>query len=410
MSGSFSAAIVTVGTEITAGLRLDTNTRDIAEALLRAGYVTRETVSLPDDVDLVAAALERLIGAYALVVVTGGLGPTHDDITREAASRALSRSLHEDPRVRMTLAPWVERHTSEDARAQVLTQALILDGARVLPATVGTAPGQVVETEAGHRLVLLPGPPFEMRPMLDLLLAEETAESAVPLELGCTGLPESEVQLAAQRALEGMSGVELTILASPADVRVVLLDAGAGADGLARAGAAVRDELGAACYSDDGRTLAQIVVESAASAGVRLATAESCTGGMVAAALTSVAGSSAVFLGGVVAYANEVKIAELDVPPGLLAQFGAVSEETARAMAEGARSRLGADIAVAVTGIAGPDGGTADKPVGTVWFAVADESGSRAILKKLVGDRAGIRTRATMSALDLFRTTIARRT
>lgn len=406
MSEVYSSAILTVGTEITAGLRLDTNTRDIASALLRAGFVTAETVSLPDDVSLVADAISRLVAAYPLVVVTGGLGPTHDDITREAASRALSRPLHEDTSVAATLEPWVSRHTRPEAQAQVLTQALVLDGARVLPATVGTAPGQVVPTDSGGRLVLLPGPPFEMRPMLDAFLAEESGALASPVELACTGMPESDAQIAAQRVLDRFPGVGLTILASPGDVHVVLFDQGAGAALLAEAAEAVAVELGDACYSRDGRTMAQVVLDAAIQKGVLVATAESCTGGLVSAALTAVPGSSAAFVGGVIAYANEVKIAELDVPPGLLAQYGAVSEETARAMAEGARARLGADLAVSVTGIAGPDGGTADKPVGTVWFGIAHAEGSFAVSKRIAGDRAGVRTRATMAALDLLRLTI----
>lgn len=403
-----TAAIVTAGTEITSGLRLDTNTREIALALLGKGYETRETVSVPDDVTRVASVLSRLVAAYELVVVTGGLGPTHDDITREAASQALGRAMHEDPSIVAALQRWIGRHEDPRAQSQVLSQAQVIDGATVLPATVGTAPGLVIPTDEGGRLVLLPGPPTEMRPMLDDLLADEHAHLAPPVEIACVGIPESDAQVAAQRVLVDHPGVQLALLASPGDVHVVLMDGGAGESGLRAASRAVRAELAAHCYSDDGSTLSEVVVRAALAAGITIATAESCTGGLVGASLTSVPGSSGAYLGGVVAYANEVKIAELDVPPGLLAQFGAVSEQAACAMAEGARSRFAADVAVATTGIAGPDGGTNDKPVGTVWFAIADETGTRATLKNIAGDRMGIRARATTSALDLLRTTIER--
>jgi len=403
-----TAAIVTVGTEITSGLRLDTNTREIALALLGRGYETRETVSVPDDVALVASEFERLVAAYELIVVTGGLGPTHDDITRQAASQALGRAMYEDASVVAALQRWVGRHQDPDARAQVLSQAQVIEGATLLPATVGTAPGLDIPTEGGSRLILLPGPPSEMRPMLDDLLVKEHAHLALPVEIACVGIPESDAQITAQRVLTEHPGVKLALLASPGDVHVVLMDGGAGERGLAAAAQAVGAELGAHCYSDDGSTLAEVVVRLARSAGVTVATAESCTGGLVGAALTSVPGASETYLGGVIAYSNEVKIAELDVPPGLLAQYGAVSEQTARAMAEGVLARFGAGVAVATTGIAGPDGGTNDKPVGTVWFAIADETGSRATLKNIAGDRAGVRARATTVALDLLRATIER--
>jgi len=404
-----SSAIVTVGTEITSGLRLDTNTREIARALLGRGYETRETVSVPDDVEGVASELSRLVAAYELVIVTGGLGPTHDDITREAASQALGRPLHEDPLIAASLTRWLSRHRDPAACAQVLSQAQVIEGARVIAATTGTAPGQVIPTAQGGRLVLLPGPPSEMRPMLDVLLAEEHSHLAQPIELACVGMAESDAQLAAQRVLESHPDVKLALLASPGDVHVVLMDAGAGESGLVDAARAVRHALGTNCYSDDGSTMAEVVVRASMSAGLTVATAESCTGGLVGAELTSVPGSSAVYVGGVIAYADEIKMRELDVPAGLLAQYGAVSEETARAMAEGARTRLGADIALATTGIAGPGGGSDDKPVGTVWFAIADDAGSHATMKHIAGDRAGIRTRATIFALDLLRATIKER-
>ena len=357
-----SAAIVTVGSELTEGLRVDTNTAEIARDLQRYGFRVAEALSVGDDVARIASALRRLGGEHDLVVVTGGLGPTHDDVTTEAAAMALGLGVAPDPSLVAFLTPFVARHSDPDAAEQVLSQALVLSGAEVLAPTSGTAAGQVVATSGGA-LVLLPGPPREMRPMLTAWLARSSAVRAAPIDIGVTGMPESDVQLAAQRALAGRDGVALAVLARPGDVRVLLFDEGAGECGLAGAADAVAAQIGDACYSTGGETLAETVVRLSEAAGVTVAVAESCTGGLVAAAITDVAGASSVLLGGVVAYANSAKTDMLSVPPGLLAQYGSVSEQTACAMAEGAREHLGADIAVATTGIAGPGGATPDKPV-----------------------------------------------
>lgn len=397
-----TAAILTVGTEITSGLRLDTNTRELAGAALRAGYDTRETLSLPDDRDLVAAAIRRLIVAHDLVLVTGGLGPTHDDISRLAASDALGVPLLQDERLEALLGPWASRQSSDDARAQVLTQALVLEGAAVIDPTTGTAPGQIYTDASGHRLVLLPGPPHEMRAMLPAALPPRPGV-ALPRELSVVGMSESDAQLTAQAVLGDRPGITLALLAAPGDVHVVLLDEGAGDEALDRAALEIAAALGDRCVDVRGMTLPEAVVALARESGATIATAESCTGGSVGAAITSVPGSSAVYLGGVVAYSNETKIAVLNVSAGLFAQYGAVSEQTARAMAEEVRALLGADLGVSTTGIAGPDGGSDEKPVGTVWVGIATASGSHAELRVLPGDRAGIRARATVVALDMLR-------
>ncbi len=398
-----SAAIVTVGSELTEGLRVDTNTAQVARELQRHGFRVAEALSVGDDVGQLASALRRLTGVHSLVVTTGGLGPTHDDVTRDAAAEALGIELVVDPGLVAFLRPFLARHSEPGAADQVLTQALVVPGAQVLAPENGTAAGQVITTPAGV-LVLLPGPPREMRPMLAAWLAEYPATRADSVELGVTGQPESDVQLAAQRALAGARGVGLTVLATPGDLRVLLLDEGAGEVGLARAGQAVCTEIGDACYSTTGKTLAETLIHAASAAGLTIATAESCTGGMVCAAITDVPGASSVLLGGVVAYSNAAKIDLLSVPSGLLAQYGAVSEETARAMAEGARRRFGADIAVSTTGVAGPGGGTLDKPVGLVWFAIATSEGTQATMRSMTGaGRYAVRSRATAVALDLLR-------
>jgi nicotinamide-nucleotide amidase len=388
---------------LTEGLRVDTNTAEIARDLQRYGFRVAEAVTFGDDTETLAAALVRLTGSYDLVVTTGGLGPTHDDVTRDAVAAALRLELRPDDSLTAFLTPFLARHADPGAASQVLTQALVLEGADILHPTTGTAAGQVVATAVGA-LVLLPGPPREMRPMLSSWLAGLEPTRAEAIDLGVTGLPESDVQLAAQRALEGMSGVGLTVLARPGDVRVLLFDEGAGDAGLTLARDAVAREIGDACYSTSGESLAERVVKACDVARVTIATAESCTGGMVASAITDVPGASAVFVGSVVAYANSSKTDLLSVSTDTLDQYGAVSELTARAMAEGARARFGADIAVSTTGVAGPGGGTVDKPIGLVWLAVATAQGTRSSeLRMGSADRPAIRSRATARALDLLR-------
>lgn len=403
------AAIVTVGSELVEGLRVDTNTAEVAREVARRGFEIIEAVSIADDVRRLAHTLRRLMGETELVIVTGGLGPTHDDITRDAASLATGAGLGIDAALVEFLKPVVERHADPKARESVFTQALVLEGADVLFPTTGTAAGQLL-ARAGGTLVLLPGPPAEMRPMLRSALARYEETRAGPIEIGVSGMPESDVQQAAQRVLSGYSGIELAVLARPGDVHAVLFDEGAGEATLARAAASICDELGPACYSTNGSTLAEVVIGEAVQHRVTLAAAESCTGGMVAAALTDVAGSSAAFLGSAVTYSNAAKTSLLGVAPRTIETFGAVSEETAREMAEGARTVFAADVAVAVTGIAGPTGGSAEKPVGLVWFAVATSEGVYATERRGLGSaRTAVRARATSIALQLLRREVARR-
>ncbi len=402
MSGYRTAAIVTVGTELVRGLAVDTNTAEIAHVVSGAGIDVGETVSVPDDLAVLTGALRRCTASYDLVVVTGGLGPTHDDVTREAAAEALGLTVARDAALKETLRASAARHTDERAAAQVFNQADVIAGATVLPAVCGTAPGQVVPTLRGS-LVLLPGPPREMRPILHRLAASWRSVGVEPRVLRCTGLSESDLQMAAQDVLGDRTDIELTVLAKPGDVRVVLFDRGAGAAALDETAAAVAAIVGEPCYSVDGSSLAEVVLSRAHAAGLTLATAESCTGGLVGAALTDVPGSSSAYLGGVVSYSDEAKVTLLGVDPGLISACGAVSDAVAMAMAAGARDALGADYAVSVTGVAGPGGGSPDKPVGTVWFAVAGPDGVRAQIRRFSGDRDSVRERSTTTALDLLR-------
>lgn len=397
-----TAAVVTVGTELTTGHRLDTNGAEVALALVNAGYSVREMVSVPDDLDAIVMALAELLSRRALVIVTGGLGPTHDDVTREAAALVVGRGLTRDPAIEAALSARISLHRDPASAISLLHQADVIDDARVLPATTGTAPGQVVEY-AGHTLVILPGPPHEMRPMLHEVLRGRVA-SAPPVTLKCVGITESDAGHAVLPLLTSYPTVELTLLGGPGEVDAILVSTTGDDVQLTAAAHAARTALGDACYSADGSSLAATVIRLAAESGASLATAESCTGGLVAAALTDVPGSSQVFRGSVVAYANETKSAALGVDPALIEAHGAVSEAVAIAMARGALAIPGATRAVATTGIAGPGGGTPDKPLGTVWFAVAHAGGGTSTeIHRYGGDRAMVRHRARTTALDLLR-------
>lgn len=401
---SRSAAIVTVGSELTLGLRIDTNTAEVARALTPRGFKVAEAVSVSDDVGLLIGLLRRLTAAYELVIVTGGLGPTHDDITRQAASEALGVQLVRDARLERLLGPTIARYAVPDAGARVLVQADVLPGAEVIDPTTGTAPGLIIPTAAGC-LVLLPGPPSEMRPMLSTCLSRYPVAQVEPREIGVAQATESDAQAIVDGALGDRAGIGFTILARPGDVRVILTDEGAGETRLDEAVSTAAAALGDRCYSVDGSTLSSVVIREACSCGLTIASAESCTGGMVSAALTDVAGSSAVFLGGVVSYSDDAKQGLLGVPKDALEQYGAVSEQVAIAMAEGARDRFGSAVSVSITGIAGPGGGSPEKPVGTVWFALAGrERPTVSFVRRFHGtSRQSIRDRATSTALDTLR-------
>jgi len=412
-----TASIVTVGTELVQGLRVDTNTAEIASALAARDIRVIEAVSVADDAAVLADELARLVARRDLVITTGGLGPTHDDITREAASRALGTQLAEDARLVRLLEPIQRRHSDPQARARVLSQAQVLPGAEVIDFTTGTAPGLVVAVPGAATLALLPGPPSEMRPMLADLLGRYPFAGEEPRHLGVVGMTESDAQAAVERAIQQIEGVGFTILARPGDVRIVLTDLGAGAAGLERAAGLARDALGERCYATDQSTLAQVVVREAALRGATIALAESCTGGMVAAALTDVPGSSNVFLGGIVAYSDRVKKSLLGVPEGVLERHGAVSAQCVEAMAAGAYEAFdGPDVVVSVSGIAGPEGGSEAKPVGTVWFGVhcdtargvsgtAERTHRGARFRRDLGSKSRelVRARATSVALDCLR-------
>ncbi len=405
------AAIVAVGSELLSTDRLDTNSLRITERLERRGVALVAKSVIGDDEPALEAELRLRLSECELVVVTGGLGPTADDVTREAAAAALGSRLVEDPEV------WraIERRFASFGRVPTPNnrkQAEVLEGAIVLENRRGTAPGQRVESGAAT-LFLFPGVPHELEALLERelepWLAAHAGEIAIETVTLKTALrPESEVDRALAPAYEEFGRTPITVLASPGEVKIRLSASGPAAERQTRLGAMrarVAALLGDSVYAEGAQASLEATVGALlAERRLTLATAESCTGGMVAERLTRIPGSSAWFPGGLVAYANDVKALGLDVPAGLMVAHGAVSEPVVRAMAEGARRRFGADLAVAVSGIAGPGGGSAEKPVGTVHLAVAGPGEATAHrLIRFPGDRERVRVFAATAALELVR-------
>jgi nicotinamide-nucleotide amidase len=408
------ALIVVTGSELVRGERTDLNGPFLAREALRLGLEPARIAIVGDAPEELEEALRAGLAADACFV-SGGLGPTHDDRTVEMVAQALGVGLHVDA----TLEAQIEevsraaavrlRRDYADFAPGVTKQATIPDGAISL-GLAGTAPGLVIGHGDGQVVVVLPGPPSELQRLWPRALESEPfapvlARGRPPGRrvMRLFGVSESAVARALAEAGGDGGGVEVTICARDFEIHV---------DVVVEPGAEFRaDELEAAflpsieqwLYSREEEPIEAHVLGLCRGRGWTLGTAESCTGGLVAARLTGIPGSSDVFRGGVVAYGNEVKEGELDVPAALLAEHGAVSPEVAAAMAQGARARLGVDVAVSVTGIAGPDGGTEEKPVGLVYLHAEGPAGGIGREFSFPGDRASIRARSVVGALHLVR-------
>jgi nicotinamide-nucleotide amidase len=398
--------VINTGTELLLGMVTNTHLGFLAQGLFGLGLRVERQVAVPDG-SAIVVALEEAMGRAELVVVTGGLGPTSDDVTREAVAEAFGLELVFHPEILEGIAVKFAARKflmNELQRAQ----AMVPRGGVVLENAFGTAPGLVVRNEKTVA-VLLPGPPSELRPMwerqaLPWLRAHFAGRLPAMQEvtLRLLGIGETRVQLEVEKEILAMGPVEIGYCARPGEVDLRLLSADAGL--LARAADFARGKLGEFLYAEGGESLEEVVVRLARAAGKTIATAESCTGGWVAGRITNVPGSSAVFRFGWVTYADEAKSAELGVPADLLARHGAVSGEVARAMAEGALRASGADVAVAVTGIAGPDGGSEAKPVGLVLFGLARLGGETEVVSRNLSPvRGTFRAMAAQVALDLVR-------
>ena len=367
--------VINTGTEILLGSVLNTHVATLAHGLFPLGLRIERQITVPDG-DAIREALAAALARADIVIVTGGLGPTTDDITREITAELLGRPLRFNDEVMDDIAA---RFAARDltVTARVSRQAQVPEGARVLSNAHGTAPGLYLACESEGRTVhlfLLPGPPRELKPMFEdfvLPILRPLVPDAAANECRVyhvLGIGESTVEDWVGESLLAIPGLELGYCARPGEVDVRCIGATAA---LEAAEKIIVGALGASIVTRDGLPLDQAVVEALAARKQTLATAESCTGGGIANRVTNVSGASAVFLAGYVTYSNEAKTRDLGVPADLIAQHGAVSPEVATAMAEGALRRAGTDWALATTGIAGPTGGTPEKPVGTVCIALA---------------------------------------
>ncbi len=411
-----TAEIIAVGSELVTPDRIDTNSLWLTARLNELGIDVRAKAVVGDERDDLTAVFKQALERADLVVTTGGLGPTDDDITREAVAGVLGLTLVEDAAILASLRDrFAKRRMSmPDINRR---QAQVPQGAQVLANPNGSAPGLWIESGA-KVAVLLPGPPREIHPMFDAgvrprLEARTGGRRLRRRVLKITGRAESQVDEVAEPIYSPLRNqpvsIETTILATPGQIELHLAAAGADLPALDRAldngVERLREALGSIVFSVDGRSLEAVVGGLLSERGLRIAAAESCTAGLLLGRLTEVPGSSAWVIGGVVAYANDVKTRELGVPESMLAAHGAVSEPVARAMAEGVRASFGADVGVAITGIAGPSGGSDAKPVGTVVMAVA---GPASVVKTSIfaGDRQMVRSLAVAGALDLVRRAI----
>lgn len=416
---SLQVELITIGDELLLGFTIDTNAAHIARTLAANGVEIVRRTTVGDEAPKIAAAVREALHRTGAVITTGGLGPTSDDLTKPAIAEIFGRQMKLDEAIATKLEErWRARFPNSRFPSTNRTQAEIPEGARILSNHHGTAPGIWLEDERGRWVAMMPGVPREMRGMLaeellPAIKARTTGEQNVVLSgtLRTTGIAESaiaellgpnflgdpgtELGSLPLAYLPGVAGVDLrvTVKGRPLDEAEKLVS---------EAIVKLRSRVEAYAYGVDDADLAAVVLGKCRALDFTLAVAESCTGGMLGERITSIPGSSDVFLGGVIAYHNEVKRTLLGVRSEAIERSGAVSEEVVLQMASGVRERLGADVGVAVTGIAGPGGGTPEKPVGLVWIAVhASEVKARRF--HVGGDRAEIRQRAAQAALEMVR-------
>ncbi len=412
------AYLVCVGSELLAG-QLNTHQAWLSVRLRRAGFDVVGESSVPDSVAAIKTALRRALDASDAVIVCGGLGPTFDDVTREAAAAALGRKIRFEPKLwRVILQRFARYHVAvpdENKR-----QAEVIAGAEVLDNAAGSAPGQRLEFRGKdgrpRTLILLPGPFSEMSPIFErvlprLALRHARGMAAASFSLRLVGVPESVADEKLDAVRARFPAAAFTILASGGEVSfhatVRARTQTAAHKELASLRDAALNAVGRWSYGEGDATLESTLGTRLKKSGLTLAVAESCTGGLLGARLTGVPGSSSWFHGGVIAYDNSVKVKLLGVSAALIKMHGAVSAECAQALASGARKAAGTDIGIAITGVAGPDGGTKEKPVGTVFISV-DGPGKalRAKRHDIHGPREVVRARATGAALALLKETL----
>jgi nicotinamide-nucleotide amidase len=409
-----TAGIIAVGSELLTPTRVDTDSLYITRRLAELGVAVRFKLVVGDVHEDLRRAVKQALARVDLVILTGGLGPTDDDLTREAVSDALRRPLHEDPAsVEALEARFARRGLTMPAINR--RQAMVLDGADVIPNAFGSAPGQWLE-HGGRVVLLLPGPPRELEPMFDAVARQRLAARAAGTRrftrvVRVAGNTESHAEERAKPLYEHWRRehrqLEVTTLAVPGSidfhVTAVAASAAEGAAVLAHAVEELRSVFGADAFSDDDESMERVVAGLLREHGSTIGVAESCTGGLLASRLTDVPGSSAYLERGVVAYSNAAKTELLGVPAELIAEHGAVSEPVAAEMARGVKRLARTTIGVGITGIAGPDGGTPAKPVGTVAIAIEGPWGTRVRTRVFPGARDQVKFSATQAALDDLR-------
>jgi nicotinamide-nucleotide amidase len=406
--------IIAVGSEMLTPYRQDTNSLDLTEKLNEIGVTVAFKTIVGDRQKDLVNAIRTALGRTDILIVMGGLGPTEDDLTREAMAEALSLKLRRDATQMAALhvraATWRMPMAENN-----LKQADVMEGATVLPNPNGSAPGQWLDTLfEGYRklIMLIPGPPSECKPLFEAeclprLRAALPQRFIAKRTLKAAMIPESQADKLLAPIYTTYKDVETTILAHAGDIQLSLLctknSQEAAQQRVDELASRMEEALDDWLYSSEGDSLEQIVLYYLGLRQATLAVAESCTGGLVAQRITSVPGSSRSFLGGAVVYSNQLKIAFANVPPDLIAQHGAVSEEVAKALAAGIRQRTGATIGLGITGIAGPTGGTDAKPVGLVYIGVSDAQKTDVLEHTFRGPRARVREWAAQQALDLIR-------
>ena len=405
-----TAEIIAIGSELLTPDRADTNSLWLTEKLNAIGIEVKLKTIVGDDDARLEETIKDALRRSRVVITTGGLGPTEDDITRKIAARAMGRRLVLNEgvleEIRAKFMSWGRKMPEINTR-----QAMIIEGAEVLHNPHGSAPGMYLEHE-GRAVVLLPGPPREMRPMYETYINPKLLEKAGDVRvarrvLRVSGLGESAVDERIAPVYTQYKNPQTTILFNRSEIEIHLTaqaksekEAELLLDGLA---GQIEERLGDAIFAFRGEQMEEIIGLRLAVNGFTLAVAESCTGGLIAERLTGVPGSSSYFMEGVVSYSNDAKVRLLGVPSDLIAEYGAVSAPVAEAMAEGVRERAGTDFGLSVTGIAGPGGGTEEKPVGLVYIALSDDAHTEHRKLLLPGDRQLIRWRASQAALDLLR-------
>jgi nicotinamide-nucleotide amidase len=405
-----NAEIVAVGSEMLTPQRVDTNSLYLTAELNNLGVEVVGKYVIGDHLERLASAVRLALSRSEIVILSGGLGPTEDDLTRDAVALALDRKLIYHPEIADALEQRFARLKRKMAEVNK-RQAFLIEGAGMLPNDRGTAPGQWLE-ESGSVLMLLPGPPHELKAMFERQCLPRLARLVPPqvirtVELRVAGMGESDLDQLIAPVYKKYENPATTILAAAGDIQIHLrarCATQAEADALlVEVAGPIELLLGDRIYSRNGESIETVVGDLLRKNHATVSVAESCTGGMLGERFTQAPGSSEYFVGGFITYSNEMKIELLGVTPEILAEHGAVSKETAEAMALGARRRTNSTYALSITGVAGPDGGSEAKPIGTTHIGLAGPTGIEVLKRQFIGDRARIRSFASQMALDLLR-------